>query len=272
MTASKMHVGHLESAAGAVGLVKASYSGLASLELNKHQLALKAVLLCENCRVPSFKIHGGLNPQVLAAMEGSCLKNPGPPLPKLGSVKSCLSHMCCTCSAGDEAELPAGDFLGVSSFGFAGSNAHVVLAPTPSTRACPKYEAEAWEPPVPLRQYEQSIVETLSTTSPRSLPSQDQAPFSSVVSNGNRLFSVAENEEADAEDVNVSSLSFVGSAVLSIVGGDAEVDVDADLHDLGIDSLGLAELLGLLEELKPTPVRPAGTASPLLAAIRFTAI
>ena len=207
MTASKMHLGHLESAAGAVGL-------------------LKAVLLCENCCVPSFKIHGGLNPQVRAAMEGSCLKNPG-----------------------DEVELPAGAFLGVSSFGFAGSNAHVVLAPTPTARACPKYEADAWEPPVPLRQYEQSIVETLSTTSPRSLPSQDQAPFSSVVSNGNRLFSVAENEEAlHAEDVDVSSLSFVGSAVLSIVGGDAEVDVDADLHDLGIDSLGLAELLGLLED------------------------
>ena len=34
MTASKMHVGHLESAAGAVGLLKASYSGLARLELN----------------------------------------------------------------------------------------------------------------------------------------------------------------------------------------------------------------------------------------------
>ena len=26
------------------------------------------------------------------------------------------------------------------------------------------------------------------------------------------------------------------------------MDVDADLHDLGIDSLGLAELLGLLED------------------------
>ncbi|CAE7870377.1 usp15, partial [Symbiodinium sp. KB8] len=43
-------------------------------------------------------------------------------------------------------------------------------------------------------------------------------------------------------------LGVVGSAVLSIVGGDAEVDVDADLHELGIDSLGLAELMGLLED------------------------
>ena len=65
----------------------------------------------------------------------------------------------------------------------------------------------------------------------------------------NRLFSVAEDALVeDAEDVDVSSLSFVGSALLSILGGDAEVDVDADLHELGIDSLGLAELMGLLED------------------------
>ena len=137
----------------------------------------------------------------------------------------------------------------------------MVLSATPSARACPKYESKgAWERLIPSRQYEQSTVETLSTTSPRSQRSQEQAPFSSVVSNGNRLFSVAENAEADAEDaedVDVSSLSFVGSAVLSIVGGDAEVDVDADLHDLGIDSLGLAELLGLLEDRHPTISNPS---------------
>ncbi|CAE7231115.1 PKS40 [Symbiodinium sp. CCMP2592] len=202
MTASKMHVGHLESAAGAVGL-------------------LKAMLVCENYHVPSFEVHGGLNSQVLAAMEGSCLKSPGV-----------------------EVELAAGAYVGVSSFGFAGSNAHVVLAPTPTARACPKYEAAAREHSVLPRQYELSVVETISTASAQS---QEQAPFSSAVSN--RLFSVAEDaEKADAEDVDVSSLSFVGSALLSILGGDAEVDVDADLHELGIDSLGLAELMGLLED------------------------
>ncbi|CAE7269691.1 mpaC, partial [Symbiodinium microadriaticum] len=85
MTASKMHVGHLESAAGAVGLVKVpqlpsanlldccSVKGLRCLNA---LFALQAVLLCENSLVPSFNIHGGLNPQVLAAMEGSCLKKP----------------------------------------------------------------------------------------------------------------------------------------------------------------------------------------------------
>ena len=133
--------------------------------------------------------------------------------------------------------------MGVSSIGYAGSNAHVVLAPTPTARACPKYEAAAREPVLP-RQYEHSVVETISTTSAQS---QEQAPFSSAVSN--RLFSVAEDALVeDAEDVDVSSLSFVGSALLSILGGDAVVDVDADLHELGIDSLGLAEVMGLLED------------------------
>ena len=94
MTASKMHVGHLESAAGAVGLVKVpqlpsanlldccSVKGLRCLNA---LFALQAVLLCENSLVPSFNIHGGLNPQVLAAMEGSCLKKPGA-LRKPGNV------------------------------------------------------------------------------------------------------------------------------------------------------------------------------------------
>lgn len=50
------------------------------------------------------------------------------------------------------------------------------------------------------------------------------------------------------EDVSVSRVSFVSSAVLSIVGGESDVDADADLHELGVDSLGLAELLGLLED------------------------
>ena len=50
------------------------------------------------------------------------------------------------------------------------------------------------------------------------------------------------------EDVSVSRVSFVSSAVLSIVGGESDVDADADLHELCVDSLGLAELLGLLED------------------------
>ncbi|OLP75318.1 Phthiocerol synthesis polyketide synthase type I PpsC, partial [Symbiodinium microadriaticum] len=138
MTASKMHVGHLESAAGAVGL-------------------LKAMFVCENYRVPSFEVHGGLNPQVLAAMEGSCLKSPGV-----------------------EAELPACAYVGVSSFGFAGSNAHTVLTPTPTARACPKYEAAAREP-VLLRRYSPSLVESLSSTaSSAPSPSQEHAAASAA--------------------------------------------------------------------------------------------
>ena len=143
--------------------------------------------------------------------------------------------------------------MGVSSFGFAGSNAHAVLTPTPTARACPKYEAAAREP-VLLRRYSHSLVESLSSTA--SAPSQEHAAASASASRL-CLFSVAEDAAGDvasedaadvAEDVDICSLSVVGSAVLSIVGGDAEVDVDADLHELGIDSLGLAELMGLLED------------------------
>ncbi|CAE7379778.1 metE, partial [Symbiodinium microadriaticum] len=95
-----------------------------------------------------------------------------------------------------------------------------------------------------------------SLSSTASAPSQEHAAASASASRL-CLFSVAEDAAGDvasedaadvAEDVDICSLSVVGSAVLSIVGGDAEVDVDADLHELGIDSLGLAELMGLLED------------------------
>ena len=97
------------------------------------------------------------------------------------------------------------------------------------------------------------LVESLSSTS-ASAPSQEHAAASAASASRLCLFSVAEDavdvagDVADVVDVDICSLSVVGSAVLSIVGGDAEVDVDADLHELGIDSLGLAELMGLLED------------------------
>ena len=192
-----MHVGHLESAAGAVGL-------------------LKAMLMCEHGKVPAFRIDGkGLNPQVMAAMEGSCLCNPGQP-----------------------GVLMADAMLGVSSFGFAGSNAHVVMT---APKGCP---AAKYERPftATLSKHLQIPLTELSTTlSPRgstetfcltSLPKQKDG----------------DGGDQDVEDVSVSRLSFVSSAVLSIVGGESDVDADADLHELGVDSLGLAELLGLLED------------------------
>ena len=69
-------------------------------------------------------------------------------------------------------------------------------------------------------------------------------------SSSSRKFTMASMFGFWTEDVAmINRLRFVSSAVLSIVGGDGSVDVDADLHELGLDSLGLAELLGLLEDL-----------------------
>ena len=198
MTAAKMHVGLLESAAGAVGL-------------------LKAMLMCEQGKVPAFRIDGkGLNPQVMAAMEGSCLCRPGQP-----------------------GVLIADAMLGVSSFGFAGSNAHVVMT-------APKGS--------PAAKYESPFTATLSKPSQIPLPelSTTFSPRGSISETFCLTWLPKQKDgdggDQDVEDVSVSRLSFVSSAVLSIVGGESDVDTDADLHELGVDSLGLAELLGLLED------------------------
>ena len=197
MTAAKMHVGHLESAAGAVGL-------------------LKAMLLCEQGKVPEFRIDGkGLNPQVMAAMEGSCLCRPGQP-----------------------GVLMEDAMLGVSSFGFAGSNAHVVMT-------APKgFPAAKYKNPFTAtlsKRLQIPLTELSTTLSPRGSASETLC-----------LTSLPKQKDGegdqDVEDVSVSRVSFVSSAVLSIVGGESDVDADADLHELGVDSLGLAELLGLLED------------------------
>jgi acyl transferase domain-containing protein len=98
VTAAKMHVGHLESAAGAVGL-------------------LKAVMMCQKHRVPGFEVDGGLSPEVVAAMQGASFAPVGKP-----------------------AVLEEEGLVGISSFGFGGSNAHVVVAATPKQRSLPGYE------------------------------------------------------------------------------------------------------------------------------------
>lgn len=197
MTAAKMHVGHLESAAGAVGL-------------------LKAMLMCQHHKVPAFQIDGNsLNQQVMAALEGSCL-----------------------CQPGDEGLLMDNAKVGISSFGFAGSNAHVVMM---AAKKCP---AEKYAVPVRVQKTTEPPVKQLemlsSTMSPRCSASSETHYADTIPK---------QKDGADVEDVDiVTCLSFVSSAVLSIVGGGVEVDVDADLHELGLDSLGLAELLGLLED------------------------
>lgn len=203
MTAAKMHVGHLESAAGAVGL-------------------LKAMLMCQERRVPAFKIEGkGLNPQVIAAMENSP----------------------CLCKPGEEGLLMEDAKVGISSFGFAGSNAHVII--TASKRPAAPYRVVR---SVPEKMVPASVkeVEMLSSTI---------SPRNSIASETFGSLTIPRNKDDTLEKINVedtdtflSRLNFVSSAVLSIVGGEVDVNADADLHELGVDSLGLAELLGLLED------------------------
>eukprot|EP00930_Biecheleria_cincta_P054812 TRINITY_DN41211_c0_g1_i1.p1 TRINITY_DN41211_c0_g1~~TRINITY_DN41211_c0_g1_i1.p1 ORF type:complete len:1928 (-),score=287.72 TRINITY_DN41211_c0_g1_i1:320-6103(-) len=98
VTAAKMHLGHLESAAGAVGL-------------------LKAVMMCEKHQVLGFEVRGGLNPEVEKAMLGASLAPVGKP-----------------------AILKEDAYVGVSSFGFGGSNAHVVVTATPKQRSLQAYD------------------------------------------------------------------------------------------------------------------------------------
>ena len=128
--------------------------------------------------------------------------------------------------------------VGISSFGFAGSNAHVVMM---AAKKCP---AEKYAVPVRVQKTTEPPVKQLemlsSTMSPRCSASSETYYADTIPK---------QKDGADVEDVDiVTCLSFVSSAVLSIVGGGVEVDVDADLHELGLDSLGLAELLGLLED------------------------
>ena len=122
---------------------------------------------------------------------------------------------------GSSLQLPGleADFrgaVGVSSFGFAGSNAHVVAKA--SEQPCEPY-AVVVRPVKPLSSQEM-VVEKPSG-----------APKAAV---------------EGAEQLVSCALSDIQALVSSILG--SEVDVDADLQEMGLDSLGMAELLGSLEE------------------------
>jgi hypothetical protein len=94
LTAAKMNFGHLESAAGALGL-------------------LKCCLMLSHGIVPPFKIDApGLNPVLEPLLQASRLQFP---------------------HDGAGTPIPDGAFVGVSSFGFAGNNAHVVLRMAPAS-------------------------------------------------------------------------------------------------------------------------------------------
>jgi len=180
VTAAKMHVGHLESAAGGVGL-------------------LKAVLMCEQRLVPGFTVDDALNSQVVAAMEGSSLQTPG--------IKVALDSQ---------------SLIGVSSFGFAGSNAHIIVAPTASDRALPRYEVA-------------NVVK--ASVKPASVANSSDTMTKPAVP----CLAGSKVESSQAIDVVVKAISDIG-------GHKGKVDLDVELAELGVDSLGLAELLGRMED------------------------
>ena len=86
LTAAKMHFGHLESGAGALGL-------------------LKVLAMLQRRQVPAYSVLPAVNPMVEEAMRGS----------RLSLV------------TGSPAALAADSLVGVSSFGFTGNNAHVIV-------------------------------------------------------------------------------------------------------------------------------------------------
>jgi 5-methyltetrahydropteroyltriglutamate--homocysteine methyltransferase len=188
LTAVKMHMGHLESAAGAAGL-------------------LKAVLMLEKKRVPGFAVDGkGVNPQVSTALVGSNLANPG-----------------------ESRALEKDSLIGVSSFGFAGSNSHIIVAAAQDSST------------LPLEVASREVAVSTLKPSPSFVLGQTTVTCSVAAS-------VECSEEESESDQPKPALAVVSNAVLSIVGGDLSIDIDAELADVGVDSLGLAELLGRLED------------------------
>eukprot|EP01049_Picozoa_sp_SAG25_P008351 SAG25_NODE_742_length_5598_cov_36.107110_7_plen_355_part_01 len=187
LTAAKMHFGHLESAAGALGL-------------------LKAVLMLERRSVPGFNVSApGINPHVVAAMGDSRIALP----PVEG------------------ANLSENAMIGVSSFGFAGNNAHVVVQAAPEERSLPVTLCGTCREPTSV------------------LPAASKPAA--------RMAAVQSNKAPTSTDSSISEdaiAAVVWAKCLEIIGDDAEgisPSDDTNLLDLGLESLGLAELVNQLE-------------------------
>ena len=209
------HFGHLESAAGALGL-------------------LKACLMLTKRTVPSFAIDcPGINP----ALE-----------PLLASSRLALPD------AGTGTALPEGAFVGVSSFGFAGNNAHVVLkmagAHSPAATAVAAHAevspnvtvVKSLSPPPA----EGAILETADAKALRLHGGDGEAQATGTEQ---PLRSSNAGTVPPTSDAAAAACAAVWKATCDIVGNeDAPVDEHASLFDLGIDSLGLAELVIQLEE------------------------
>ena len=181
LTAAKMHFGHLESGAGALGL-------------------LKVLAMLQRRQVPAYSVLPGINPMVKEAMQGS----------RLALV------------TGSPAPLAADALVGVSSFGFTGNNAHVIVK-GPGMRSISglpmaKKIAVAPTMPTPVPSYAR----------PAPVPTVTKPVIA---------------QPAMAVKSSAASLQSI-IRVCRELGVDipAGTPPDSSIIDLGLDSLGLAEL------------------------------
>jgi acyl carrier protein len=210
LTAAKKQFGHLESAAGALGL-------------------LKALLIAERGVCPRGAPLRNVNAGVADAMRGSRLA-----FPTLGDAQTI-------------GPLPAGRdgcrVVGVSSFGFSGSNAHVVVTSA-----------------VNLNPAEAEVVGDRARTRPAAAaavfaPAAPAAPVTPKVA-GPRLTGTASSPSSKGAAPRppgtpcsaVECAAAVWSALDDVTPG-LDRSQTANLFDLGVDSLACAELVLKLQDL-----------------------
>jgi acyl carrier protein len=190
LTAAKMHMGHLESAAGALGL-------------------LKAILMVQQGTVPRFTV-AAVNPLVTQAMLGTCLRLP----------------------TSAPARLSSEAFVGVSSFGFAGNNAHAIVRGIPTARAMPRAQPSAG---------------CACCTRPLAAPAQALTVGTPVSHAHIAVANVVQPIQlASATSLPVMALVLAALLEVGVVDVGEEVDPNTSVLDLGLDSLAMAELSSLL--------------------------
>jgi len=193
LTASKMHFGHLESAAGALGLAK-------------------GLLMVSKRQVPSYSV----------------------PFPNELVIKAMRSSRLALVAKGNAATLPIGSVIGVSSFGFTGNNAHVIIRGLPDGR---NLSISA------IRDTKQQLQKEFTCQ-----PTQiiESTHISALCDDGNSEY---ENDSTSPGiDCHATAISRVMSACgeLGLDIDETDFDVSLSVLDLGLDSLGIAELSTML--------------------------
>merc|ERR1719419_768888 len=183
-----MHFGHLESAAGALGLAK-------------------ALLMASQRQVPRYSV----------------------PLPNELVMEAMSSSRLALVAGGSSAALQSEPVIGVSSFGFTGSNAHVIIKGLPERRNASISLSQA-----PVQPF--GISHSLQETDSRQT----------------LLHAENSEEECDSTSPGIESYETAVSRVLSVCNElglnivETNCDLNLSLLDQGVDSLGIAEMSTLL--------------------------